>query len=72
MAEETITGYKLAQEVNELLEKHGNKLIPAQMVYNYMKNRLIPSTDGRITRTAADAWKVKYLGRKGITVTEKA
>jgi hypothetical protein len=65
---QTITGYQLSKVVNVKLEDAGLAAIPSQMIYNYMKNGMIPFTvvDGKKVITVEDArvWITKYIAKK--------
>ena len=71
MAETTVTGYALAKRVNAVLTAAGRNEIPTQMVYNYMRQRLIPTVkvgDQTLIRSAdADKWTAKYLAKKNLS-----
>jgi hypothetical protein len=58
--ESAMTGYKLAKIVNVKLAEVGLKTIPAQMVYNYMKNDYISKTD----ENAQLAWIETYVSKR--------
>jgi hypothetical protein len=65
----TLTGYQLAKAVNTLLAEENLSPIPPQMIYNYIKNNLIPTTstpDGKkvIRMEDAEAWMHKYVTRR--------
>jgi len=65
METNTMTGYQLAKVTNAYLKELGLKEIPTQMVYNYMKNRLIKSTtQGTITHQVGEEWMFKYLNKR--------
>ena len=66
MQPNTITGYKIAQQVNKILEMEGLPTIKPQMVYNYIKNNLIPTNGpgGTVIDTDATKWIVKYVNAK--------
>lgn len=66
MAANTITGYKIAQQVNKVLETEGLATIKPQMVYNYIKHNLIPSNgpNGTVIDLDATKWIVKYVKAK--------
>jgi hypothetical protein len=72
MATTHITGYALAKNVNRVLTSKGLKVIPPQMVYNYMRNKLIPTVvvDGQdvITVAAAQAWMTKFVTKRQAAV----
>jgi hypothetical protein len=59
-----MTGYEVAKVVNQMLAARGLKAIPPQMVYNYMKNNLIPSENGRITPENAERWAERYVAKR--------
>jgi len=64
-----MTGYKLAKEVNKVLEMEGLAMIKPQMVYNYINNNLIPSyvsETGQMLVKHEDAmkWIKKYSEAK--------
>jgi hypothetical protein len=59
-----LTPYAVAKLANAELTKAGLTEIKPQMVYNYVKNNLIPSTDGKIAKSDAEAWIAKYVARK--------
>jgi len=66
---QTLTGYQLAKVVNAHLKELGfEKETPAQMVYSYIKQGLIPSVvvngQNRVTEEAARTWVKKYVTRK--------
>ena len=68
-AEEYMTGYEIAKEVNKRLEGLSMKLIPTQMVYNYMKQPtrlrklVIAMKDGKklVKRSDAMTWIESYV-----------
>ena len=63
-----ITGYNLAQLVNQLLKMDGIDPIPPQMIYRYIKDGRIPSevVGGRkmVPLHGAREWVVGYLQMK--------
>ena len=59
-----LTPYAVHKLVNVALKEEGLTEVKPQMVYNYVKNNLIPSKDGRITQTDAEAWVTKYVANK--------
>jgi hypothetical protein len=63
-----LTPYGLSKKVNEVLTELEIKNIPSQMMYNYVKNNLIPSftKDGKVQIRKADAvaFLVKYISKK--------
>jgi hypothetical protein len=67
-----ITGYQLAVQTNKVLKSKGLKEIPTQMVYNYIRNHLIPTIeteDGvRIHVTAGQAWMTKFVQKREVKV----
>lgn len=66
--QELITGYQVHRLVNKMLETAGLATIRPQMVYNYMKQRLIPQdvASGRVTRENAVKWAEKYVAAKKV------
>jgi len=66
MQPKTLTGYKIAQMANKILEMEGLAMIKPQMVYNYIKNNLIPTNgpNGTVIDTDATKWIVKYVNAK--------
>jgi len=66
MQPKTITGYKIAQQANKILEMEGLAKIKPQMVYNYIKNNLIPTNGpgGTVIDTDATKWIIKYVNAK--------
>jgi hypothetical protein len=63
-----LTGYKVAQKVNEILQGAGLKQIPAQMVYHYINKGYIRSTEvnGQKLVSFEDAatWCEAYITKK--------
>jgi hypothetical protein len=63
-----LTGYQLHKVVNHKLEECGFDSIPPQMIYNYMKNGMIPFqvVDGKKLIEVDDAreWIAKYINKK--------
>lgn len=55
-----LTPYQLIKLLNSLTGFN----LPTQMGYNYVRNRLIPSTDGKVSYADAAAWAAKYLAKK--------
>ncbi len=39
---------------------------PTQMGYNYVRNNLIPATDGKISEADADAWIAKFAANNNL------
>jgi hypothetical protein len=85
MSQQLVTGYAAAKIVNAILVENGHREVPAQLVYQYMQQNFITSYTTGATTPRGDLkkfvdlngegakdfpqWLVKYLGRKGITVT---
>lgn len=63
-----LTGYQTAKVVNEMLTMRGLKVIPPQMVYNYIKKGYIPSVNGQVTLTAASEWADAYVAKRATKV----
>lgn len=67
---ELYTPYQAAKLVNAVLDEHGIKNIPPQMMYNYVGKGYIESTlvDGKkkVTLESVQSWLIKYLEKKGI------
>jgi hypothetical protein len=80
---ELVSVYGAAKVVNPILRELGvnQKDLPPQMFYNYTTARIrtghnpametvqLENGDYRITREGLDAWLVKYIERKGHSVT---
>jgi hypothetical protein len=66
--EDSMTGYRLAQLTNEILDSFELKNIPPQMIYNYISKGLIESvvaTGQRVVlREAAVEFLTKYVSKK--------
>jgi hypothetical protein len=67
-----LTPYAVHKLVNVRLKEEGLNEVKPQMVYNYVKNNLIPSAHGRITQSDAEAWVEKYVSRKLARQSENA
>jgi hypothetical protein len=61
---ELLTPYAVSKLVNTELETLGLPPVKPQMVYNYVRNNLIPASNNRITKSDAEAWVTKYVARK--------
>lgn len=63
-----MTGYKLAQVVNDALKHHDLKEVPAQMMYNYIKKGYIESVEVEdqklVTAETAIEWLEGYITKK--------
>jgi hypothetical protein len=55
-----MTGYKLTKVVNDQLRAEGLKEIPAQMIYNYMRNGFI-SKENEVKQLE---WLEKYITKR--------
>jgi hypothetical protein len=55
-----MTGYKLSKVVNDQLRAEGLKEIPAQMIYNYMRNGFI-SKENEVKQLE---WLEKYITKR--------
>lgn len=68
MATDTLTGYGVHTLANKQLQAVGLDKIPPQMVYSYIRNKLIPTVQvgdqTRVTREAADAWVTKFVANR--------
>jgi len=67
-----LTPYQVHKLANVVLRSEGLTEIKPQMVYNYVKNNLIPATNGRITKTNADKWVAKYVANRKARLAEAA
>lgn len=59
-----LTGYAVAKKVNELLVSADLKVIPPQMVYNYISKGYIASENGLVTVEEAARWASEYITKK--------
>jgi CRISPR/Cas system CSM-associated protein Csm2 small subunit len=63
-----LTAYQVAKNLNVVLKSKNLKEVPTQMLYNYVRNRLIPTTqtaDGvRIRESDANAFIAKYVAKR--------
>jgi DNA-binding PadR family transcriptional regulator len=65
MSEATMTGYELAKRLNARLRDEQLAEVAPQMIYNYMRNKLIATTsEKRVRVDVADAFIEKYVARK--------
>jgi hypothetical protein len=66
--EDSMTGYRLAQLTNEILDSFELKNIPPQMIYNYISKGLIEAVvaNGQrvVLREAAVEFLTKYVSKK--------
>jgi hypothetical protein len=65
---DTLTGYGVHTLANKALVVEGLEKIPPQMVYSYIRNKLIPTvlvgTQTRVTREAAETWVAKFVANR--------
>lgn len=65
---EFLTGYKLANAINEMLKSRGLKEIPPQMIYNYKRKGYIKSVDvngqNLVSVEEAELFAEKYVAKK--------
>jgi hypothetical protein len=66
-----ITAYEMVKVVNAMLKARGLKEIPTQMGYNYIKNGLVKSVNGRVRIEDAEVWAEKYVAKR-VEKAEKA
>jgi hypothetical protein len=72
----TLTGYKTAKFVNEMLKDReartgvAMKPIPPQMIYNYISKGYIPSTDGLVDEADAAEWAEAYVAKRAAKATK--
>jgi Tfp pilus assembly protein PilV len=65
MNEAAISGYELAKRLNARLRSEQLAEVAPQMIYNYMRNKLIATTsEKRVLVDVADAFIEKYVARK--------
>lgn len=64
MTTELLTPYRVIKMLNDRIV---GKEYPTQMGYNYIKNNLIPSVDGKVTTEEAEKWIQKFITKNELT-----
>jgi hypothetical protein len=67
-----LTPYAVHKLVNAALAEQGLPPVKPQMIYNYVRNNLIPANHGRITQADAEKWVAKYVSRRIARLAEEA